>query len=102
MPWLLDNWTAVIGLLTALSGAVAGLWRLGVARFVRNRLTVELDLIECERRSEHREALMTDLITQIEFYKQWHGGLESESNDTTQPPTIPPAPSSQPPETLRT
>lgn len=74
--WVLIHWSQLIGALTALAGVLAGLWRLRLGAWLRNRITAELDLIECRRQSEHREAYLTDLLAEIESYKHLRGGSE--------------------------
>jgi hypothetical protein len=87
--FFIEHWPQIAGAVTALSGALAGLWRLRVGGWMRDRVTLEIDLIECRRRSEHREALLADLLSEIDYLKQWRDGSERSHSDTTRPPTRP-------------
>ena len=84
--WLTEHWIALLGAFTAISSAVAGFWRLRLGGWIRNRLTAEIDLIECRRQSEHREAYLADLLNEIESYKRLRDGSASSRPATTQIP----------------
>lgn len=86
--WLLANWSILTGALSTLL-ALLGTWRFGprAKGWLANRWNAETDLIECRRRSEHREALLADLIAEVELYRQLRAGSESKSASTTPPPT---------------
>ena len=49
---LSDHWPHFIGTVTALTGALAGLWRLRLGGWVRRRIAVEMDLVYCKREVE--------------------------------------------------
>lgn len=84
--WLIEHWIGILGALTAVSGAVAGFWRLRLGGWIRNRLTAEIDLIECRRQSEHREAYLADLLNEIDSYKSLRTGSASNPISTTPQP----------------
>ncbi len=92
--WLLEHWTAVTAAATALGGVL--LRRQPGKAWLMARITVELDLIECQRRNAHREALLVDLLAEIEWYRHLRGGSASSNTPTTPPATTSPPPSLPP------
>jgi hypothetical protein len=85
VQWVVSHSSQIIALITAAVGLIGA--TLLAPRFIRwcgNRINAELDLAECKRLSEHREALLKDLIEEVELFRQSREYWESNLPHTTQ------------------
>ena len=85
LQWVVSHSSQIIALITAISALIGG--KILAPRFVGwcgDRINVELDLAECKRRSKHREALLKDLIEEVELFRQSREYWESNLPHTTQ------------------
>lgn len=85
VQWVVSHSSQIIALITAAVGLIGG--KILAPRFIGwcgDRINAELDLAECKRLSEHREALLKDLIEEVELFRQSREYWESNLPHTTQ------------------
>lgn len=83
--WVAAHFYQIIAGISAISGLIGG--KLLAPRWIKwlgNRYHAERDLAECRRSSLHREALLEDLIREIQLRTELQDYWESRIlNDTT-------------------
>ena len=85
LQWVVSHSSQIIALITAAVGLIGA--TLLAPRFIGwcgDRINAELDLAECKRRSDHREALLKDLMEEVELFRQSREYWESNLPHMTQ------------------
>jgi hypothetical protein len=87
--WITEHFYHILGSVSAISTLIGGkLLGPRMKGWATNRYHVERDLLECQRRSTHREALLEDLIENIRLRSELQDYLESRILDDTIPPKM--------------